>query len=156
MASNYTENHGLCQWEATDQVLRKEFNKDNIKIDETLKALTDRDADLERAVTAIATAAGNCEMELITYTGTGIYGNGTATRINFSVQPEIFIVVGDQAMLIGQGNNGSALCIDVNVIFNQLCSWNGATLSIINGTSAHYQMNSQSKPYWGLGLRRKV
>ena len=49
MASNYTENYGLCQWEATDQVMRKEFNKDNIKIDETLKALTDRDADLERA-----------------------------------------------------------------------------------------------------------
>lgn len=37
MASNYTENCGLCQWEATDQVLRTEFNEDNQKIDAALK-----------------------------------------------------------------------------------------------------------------------
>lgn len=36
MASNYTENYGLCQWEATDQVLREEFNQDNSKVDEAL------------------------------------------------------------------------------------------------------------------------
>lgn len=37
MASNHTENFGLCQWEATDQVLRTEFNEDNQKIDAALK-----------------------------------------------------------------------------------------------------------------------
>ncbi len=37
MASNYTENYGLCQWEATDGVLRTDFNEDNAKIDEALK-----------------------------------------------------------------------------------------------------------------------
>lgn len=42
MASNYTENFGLCQWETTDQVLRTEFNEDSTKIDAALKALTDR------------------------------------------------------------------------------------------------------------------
>ena len=36
MASNYTENYGLCQWEATDQVLRTEFNEDHAKIDAVL------------------------------------------------------------------------------------------------------------------------
>lgn len=36
MASNYTEHLGLCQWEATDQVLREEFNADNAKIDALL------------------------------------------------------------------------------------------------------------------------
>ena len=36
MASNYTEHYGLCQWEATDQVLREEFNEDNRKVDEAL------------------------------------------------------------------------------------------------------------------------
>ena len=36
MASNYTEHYGLCQWEATDQVLRDEFNTDNQKIDVAL------------------------------------------------------------------------------------------------------------------------
>lgn len=37
MASNYTENYGLCQWEATDAVLRTDFNEDNQKIDAALK-----------------------------------------------------------------------------------------------------------------------
>lgn len=37
MASNHTENYGLCQWEATDQVLRTDFNADNAKVDAALK-----------------------------------------------------------------------------------------------------------------------
>jgi hypothetical protein len=36
MASNYTEHYGLCQWEATDQVLREEFNEDNARIEAAL------------------------------------------------------------------------------------------------------------------------
>ena len=36
MASNYTEHYGLCQWEATDQVLREEFNKDNVEMETAL------------------------------------------------------------------------------------------------------------------------
>lgn len=36
MASNYTEHYGLCQWEATDQVLRTDFNEDNAKLEEVL------------------------------------------------------------------------------------------------------------------------
>lgn len=39
MASNYTENFGLCQWEATDAVLRTEFNEDNAKIDSVLSRI---------------------------------------------------------------------------------------------------------------------
>lgn len=38
MASNCTENYGLCQWEATDAVLRTDFNEDNQKIDAALKS----------------------------------------------------------------------------------------------------------------------
>ena len=36
MASNYTRNYNLCQWEAEDKVLRTEFNADNAKIDAAL------------------------------------------------------------------------------------------------------------------------
>lgn len=39
MASSYTENFGLCQWEATDQVVRTEFNENNRTIDESLSKL---------------------------------------------------------------------------------------------------------------------
>lgn len=33
MASNYTEQYKLCQWEETDAVLRTDFNEDNQKIE---------------------------------------------------------------------------------------------------------------------------
>ena len=36
MASNQTANYGLNQWEATDQVVRADFNADNAKIDAAL------------------------------------------------------------------------------------------------------------------------
>ena len=41
MASNYTSNYQLCQWEGTDKVLRTDFNGDNAKIDAALKANAD-------------------------------------------------------------------------------------------------------------------
>ena len=42
MATNYTANYGLCQWEPEDNFLREEFNQDNAKID---AALAGHDAD---------------------------------------------------------------------------------------------------------------
>lgn len=40
MSTNHTENYNLCQWEATDQVLRSDFNQDNAKIDAALAELS--------------------------------------------------------------------------------------------------------------------
>ena len=37
MATNYTANYGLCQWEPEDNFLREEFNQDNAKIDAAIK-----------------------------------------------------------------------------------------------------------------------
>ena len=36
MSTNHTPNYDLCQWEATDQVLRADFNADNLKLDAAL------------------------------------------------------------------------------------------------------------------------
>lgn len=44
MASGYTANYGLCQWQPGDKFLREEFNQDNGKIDEALKAAEDKAA----------------------------------------------------------------------------------------------------------------
>ena len=38
MASGYTANYGLCQWQPEDKFLREEFNQNNEKIDAALKA----------------------------------------------------------------------------------------------------------------------
>ena len=46
MASNHTQHYGLCQWEATDAVLRTDFNEDNQKIDTALKAQAGSISDL--------------------------------------------------------------------------------------------------------------
>ena len=67
MASNYTENYGLCQWEAADQVLREEFNEGHTKIDAALKAQAD---DLAAEVSArkegdSVSAASNCLVKLL-------------------------------------------------------------------------------------------
>ena len=63
MASNYTENYQLCQWEATDAVQRLEFNADNAKIDAALAQ------------------KGNCQFYAATYTGSGKvqWDNNTVT-----------------------------------------------------------------------------
>ncbi len=42
MATNYTTNYDLCQWEPTDAVQRLEFNADNAKLDAALKSLSDQ------------------------------------------------------------------------------------------------------------------
>ena len=42
MASNYTTNYQLNQWEPTDAVQRVEFNQDNAKLDTALKSLSDQ------------------------------------------------------------------------------------------------------------------
>ena len=39
MSTNHTPNYNLCQWEATDQVLRSDFNQDNAKIDAALAGI---------------------------------------------------------------------------------------------------------------------
>ena len=54
MASGYTANYGLCQWQRSDKFLREEFNENNTKIDAALKAAEDKAA--EDAQTAQQTA----------------------------------------------------------------------------------------------------
>ena len=62
MATNHTTNYQLNQWEATDQVLRTEFNQDNQKIDGALKA----NADAIAAETAARTAAVSSKADAAT------------------------------------------------------------------------------------------
>ena len=59
MAANYTANYNLCQWEATDQVLRTDFNQDNAKIEAALSNLEERVAILDRMVPDLAYYMGH-------------------------------------------------------------------------------------------------
>ena len=67
MASNYTTNYQLNQWEAGDQVLRTEFNQDNQKIDTAVAGK----ADLTQLSEVEALALGRADILLGSYTGDG-------------------------------------------------------------------------------------
>ena len=68
MASNYTANYGLCQWEAADSFIRTEFNQDNAKIDAALKDLEDSKAeqtDLDALTTTVAGKADQADLDAL-------------------------------------------------------------------------------------------
>ena len=160
MASNYTTNYQLNQWEAGDQVLRAEFNQDNQKIDAALAGLATKNTQLEGAVAAAVARAGNCQMELFTYTGTGTYGTENPTRVQFSHLPEFFLIGGGRALMMGRGGVNKMMLlardsISSNTFFNdEEHSWSGNQLSMVNTVDARYQMNGANTTYWVLGLRR--
>ena len=77
MATNYTTNYDLCQWEPTDAVQRVEFNQDNAKVDSAIHALEGR----------------NCYVYTTSYTGTGSGGRS----FTFPHKPILVIVMGAQA-----------------------------------------------------------
>ena len=70
MAINHTTNYQLCQWEATDKVLRTDFNEDNQKID----------------------LLGNCVIFAGSYTGTGEAGADYPCTITFDFYPKVVIL----------------------------------------------------------------
>lgn len=106
MASNYTENYGLCQWEATDQVLRTEFNEDNAKVDAALvkhdNALVENTQAIQAEADARASEVsclnsqigrkGNCKIEFQSYIGNGQCGQDHPISISFSARPAIFYI----------------------------------------------------------------
>ena len=78
MATNHTTNYQLCQWEATDKVLRTDFNQDNQKIDAALAALEQ--------------GKGNCLVVSGSYTGTGEYGAGHPNQLTFDFVPLVIFL----------------------------------------------------------------
>ena len=64
MASNQTSNYGLNQWEATDQVLRTDFNADNLKVDTALKSQATTISNLAVQITdGLAEKAAKSDLE---------------------------------------------------------------------------------------------
>lgn len=152
MASNYTENYGLCQWEATDQVLREEFNEDNAKVDTALQDLKNADMRLDEELSSQATAIqklGNCELYTKTYTGTGSYGEDSPTQLVFSSKPWLLAIISKE--------DGSIM-IAVN---GQPTSWNRRTGAAWNnftwsGNTVSWWSNSDSSQMNGLGVDYQV
>ena len=156
MAANQTTNYQLNQWEATDQVLRTDFNADNAKVDAALDALAGQMA--EKADTSLFTtlsgtvntlsATRNARVYISSYTG-----NGAASRtFSFPARPMLVNIMGSnnwlcavQGASVGSGGylGGGGEAISVtwsghNMTVSSpsgdasyLCNWSGDRYSVV-------------------------
>ena len=149
MASNYTTNYQLNQWEAADQVLRTDFNADNSKIDAALKGLADKDAELEGTLAGQSTALdklGTCTVDHFTYRGSGTYGSDGPTEITFSRQPIFFVIVGKTNFAFGSSLYSTLLMDLSNNNATASLDWSGNQVSFTAGR-ADWQLNTKSETY---------
>ena len=152
MASNHTTNYQLCQWEATDKVLRTEFNQDNAKIDTALKANADA-ISAEAAARAAAVSSlsqeiaqmGNCRIVTGSYTGNGTYDQYHKNSLTFPAAPLMVFIHGDRncwmirgssVASVDMGGTGGIVSVD----------WNGGTVSWY-GSNDYEQMNHSGVTY---------
>lgn len=144
MASNYTENYGLCQWEATDQVLREEFNQDHAKIDTAL-------GDLKASV--VRTAVGS-------YVGNGQYGSSAPNRLEFEFVPKLVILVANKTSVLKCGtvlitgqtsSSGIGTSYSSNSSLGLILTWEGNGLSWYTG-NAERQLNEEGTTYFYFAL----
>ena len=117
MSTNHTPNYALSQWEAGDQVQRADFNADNAKIDEVLKAHAD----------ALA-GTGNCSVEsyLVHDSNTG-YTPQNPLKIQFKSTPAFYFVFGGGRFLFGVGGANDAYVVS-----------NGGTRMDMSGTTVSW------------------
>lgn len=142
MASNYTENFGLCQWETTDQVLRTEFNKDNAKIDSIL----------EEHATKLQWL-GDLRMECSSYIGTGKCGENNANSIAFTAKPMAVLVGGGGC--VGILMEGAGVSISSASTAGLNCSIDGNSIRWWHGSIQGYQLNDIGREYYCIGFLKK-
>ena len=135
MASGQTEHYGLNQWEARDQVLREEFNADNLKLDAALAG------------------KGNCRIALGSYVGTGTCGQSNPTTLEFDAPPLMVFVVGDRSFFAIQGNPTADVSYASTGNTLSLI-WSGNSLSwyVYAEPNAYAQLNIVGNTYYYIAL----
>ena len=111
---NYTENYQLNQWDASDYVRREDFNEDNRKIEEAIKALDNKRL---RVVPGSYTGDGSTsqfislgqqpQMLIVTYNGRTSQGNIMYGGIVYPDMPSECIVLNETGFTAygGTANN---------------------------------------------------
>ena len=177
MSTNHTPNYSLCQWEAEDKVLRTEFNADNAKIDQAIKAVDQRVTNLSGSTassselnslkstvdslsqtlsqhTSALAGKGNCQIYTTSYTGKGTYGEGNPCSVRFPKKPMVVFITGPSGIqgIFSYGEpvyNVGRFGVGGNYIN---LTWSGNNLSWYATTNAEGQMNSSGKKYSIIGL----
>ena len=111
MATNYTTNYDLCQWEPTDAVQRLEFNADNAKLDAALAVLSE---------------SRNCQIYTTTYTGTGSGGR----TLTFPRKPILVFVMGGIVTFMAAMQGSSYIYLRYGIsVSKSSATWSGNTLT---------------------------
>ena len=151
---NKTTNFQLTQWEKTDRIMMEDFNRDNAAIDAALKSNADKAAALQTALAG----AGNCEIGMISYTGTGKNGDSNPTTVTFPKMPAGFFLCGAETYLVVRGGDDHACMIyytgSTTYVSQMPVSWKGNQFQI-SSTKPSYQLNEVGVPYWGLAFYQK-
>ena len=126
MSTNHTTNYNLNQWEATDKVLRTEFNEDNAKINAALKANADAIDALEGQMSAVQTGKGNCQIWTTSYTGTGSASHSRT----FPQEPLLVVIMGDRFQLVALRPCTSAYNMEGSSYWGATASWSGTRLTL--------------------------
>ena len=151
---NKTANFQLTQWEKTDRIMMEDFNRDNAAIDTALKGNADKAAALQTALAG----AGNCEIGMISYTGTGKSGDSNPTTVTFPKMPADFFLCGAETYLVIRGGDDHACMIyytgSTTYVSQMPISWKGNQFQI-SSSKPTYQLNEEGVPYWGLAFYQK-
>ena len=144
MASNYTENFQLNQWERSDNLLMAEFNADNAKIEAALTELKNNMPHIY---------AGS-------YVGTGTYGSSNPNVLTFDFTPKLLIMNGYVATGIYNDNfsryyklyavRGSEYChywYSSNGADTMYLIWGENSVSWYNKGSFKAQLNDKGHTY---------
>lgn len=149
-----TSNYGLKRWDGEDRILHTEFNDNWDKIDTALKGNADKAAALQTALAG----AGNCEIGMISYTGTGKNGDSNPTTVTFPKMPAGFFLCGAKNYLVVRGGDTHACLIYYTGSYTYMSqvpvSWEGNQFRFSN-TKPSYQLNEEGVPYWGLAFYQK-
>ena len=132
MASNHTTNYQLCQWEATDKVLRTDFNEDNAKIDAALAS------------------KGNCQLLTGSYIGTGTYGSAHPNTLQFPAQPLAVFLHGDRNCWAIRGETRASVSYGSGGGFIT-ADWSDAVFCWY-GDDEYVQMNAEGESYSYIAL----
>ena len=176
MATNYTTNYQLNQWEPTDAVQRVEFNQDNAKLDTALKSLSDQviqkanqsalntlissvnqkaDAstvsDLSQTVashTAQLAQKGDCQIYYATYEGDGMGGKDHPTSVTFPHKP-VLVTITDQVgncVVAIRESDTAYRRFSITSYLN--VSWGEKSLSWWHPDGEGYQLNEEGTTYY--------
>lgn len=149
---NKTANFQLTQWEKTDRIMMEDFNRDNAAIDAALKSNADKAAALQTALAG----AGNCSIEIKSYTGNGNYGQNNPTRITFSKKPKFVLLCGYSFLLLLMGKENAPFvgffASDRIYTCNIVYSWSGNTLQFHSTQNAYAQGNTSKQLYQAIAF----